>query len=99
MQTDLLKALIAQTACPFILEGAPCIQCTICGFFGIYVGSWQNYGFVFVSSYPLMDAFSMTYFIRDYRRAVIDKWKQTFSSASVESIDEFTPPKALYLAS
>ncbi|CAJ0958078.1 unnamed protein product, partial [Mesorhabditis belari] len=71
LQMELLKALIAQTICPFLMEGTPCFIIHFSAFNGIYLGMWGSYTLIPASMYPLMDAISMAYFIQDYRRAFI----------------------------
>ncbi|CAJ0930216.1 unnamed protein product, partial [Mesorhabditis belari] len=76
LQMDLLHALIAQTACPFVMEGTPCLTVHVLAFFSIHISDWCSFFFIPVDLYPLMDALTMIYFIRDYRRVVINNLKK-----------------------
>ncbi|CAJ0926183.1 unnamed protein product, partial [Mesorhabditis belari] len=63
-------ALLVGTAFPFVLEGIPCMTSFTCSFNGIYLGSC-SYLFIPISVYPLLDALSTIYFIKNYRNAIM----------------------------
>ncbi|CAD6189248.1 unnamed protein product [Caenorhabditis auriculariae] len=70
MHRQLFRALVVQTAIPFVLMYIPgCLELTV-PFFEIELGYIENMIVIFYTLYPILDPLAVIYLIKDYRMAV-----------------------------